>query len=289
MKTNASKLPVKSVLGQVAQAQGAPFWNMAMDKDGRGHPMVCGGGITYNFKVGDCCMGIAGDRVEPGVCTCNTGDPAVSGAYSNFSCVGNKAVVLSGDAKGAVGTVVGKTVGAGRASNVILHFDDETLHKLSGDDRFRIESCGFGLRLSDYPDVEARSLSPKLLEVMGIEERDGKLFVPVAKVIPPELISSGLGGTAFGGDCDMSTLEGDEYWQEYQDLRFGDIVLIRDIDTTLGRTFQRGAVTIGVVSHGDSIELGYGPGITTLLAAKTDVLQGVLCKDANIANYLWLK
>ena len=124
---------------------------------------------------------------------------------------------------------------------------------------------------------------------MGIEEKDGKLFVPVAKVIPPELISSGLGGTAFGGDCDMSTLEGDEYWQEYQDLRFGDIVLIRDIDTTLGRTFQRGAVTIGVVSHGDSIELGYGPGITTLLAAKTDVLQGVLCKDANIANYLGLK
>ena len=46
MKTNASKLPVKSVLGQVAQAQGAPFWNMAMDKDGRGHPMVCGGGIN---------------------------------------------------------------------------------------------------------------------------------------------------------------------------------------------------------------------------------------------------
>ena len=213
-------------------------------------------------------MGIAGDRCDPGLCSFNTGDPGVSGAYSNFSCVGNKAVVLSGDAKGAVGTVVGKTVGAGRASNVILHFDDETLHKLSGDDRFRIESCGFGLRLSDYPDVEARSLSPKLLEVMGIEEKDGKLFVPVAKVIPPELISSGLGGTAFGGDCDMSTLEG---------------------DTTLGRTFQRGAVTIGVVSHGDSIELGYGPGITTLLAAKTDVLQGVLCKDANIANYLGLK
>ena len=103
MKTNASKLPVKSVLGQVTQAQGAPFWNMAMDNDGKGHPMVCGGGITYNFKVGDCCMGIAGDRVEPGVCTCNTGDPGVSGAYSNFACVGNKAVVLGGDASYALG------------------------------------------------------------------------------------------------------------------------------------------------------------------------------------------
>ena len=173
--------------------------------------MVGWGGITDNGRGGDGCRGIAGDRVGPGVGTCNTGDPAVEGAYSNFSCGGNKAVVLSGDAKGAVGTVVGKTVGAGRASNVILHFDDETLHKLSGDDRFRIESCCFRLRLSAYPDVEARSLSPQLLEVMGIEDTDGKLFVPVATVIPPHLTPPRLGGTALGDDCALSTLEGDAY------------------------------------------------------------------------------
>ncbi len=71
------------------------------------------GGITYNLRVGDLACGWEADHVEPGVSVENKENDARSGqaantAFNVLSCVGNKATVVTGDAKGAEGTVTGK-------------------------------------------------------------------------------------------------------------------------------------------------------------------------------------
>ncbi|MEG1732270.1 MAG: DUF4438 domain-containing protein, partial [Longicatena sp.] len=70
--------------------------------DGMGRIAMSVGGITYNYKIGDSCMGIAGDHVEPGVSLKNPVDKE-NNALQAFACIGNKAKIISGDAKGHVG------------------------------------------------------------------------------------------------------------------------------------------------------------------------------------------
>ena len=71
------------------------------------------GGITYNVRVGDLAVGWMADHVEPGVSIRNKEkeDRFPHGpnyALNVLSCVGNEAVVVTGDAKGENGVVTGK-------------------------------------------------------------------------------------------------------------------------------------------------------------------------------------
>ena len=110
----------------------------------------------------------------------------------------------------------------------------------------------------------------------------------VAGKVPAYLMGSGIGSaSAYSGDYDIMT--GD--WEEIKncgldDLKFGDIVMLENCDTSYGRGYLSGAVTIGVVVHSDCILTGHGPGVTTLFTAQTPVIEGILDKNANIANYL---
>ncbi|MEN8098748.1 MAG: DUF4438 domain-containing protein, partial [Chloroflexota bacterium] len=47
---------------------------------------------------------------------------------------------------------------------------------------------------------------------------------------------------------------------------------------------RQGAVTIGIVVHSDCRYAGHGPGVTTLMACKTSLIDPVIDPTANLAD-----
>ena len=281
LKTNRERLPIISVQGQVSHPTFGD--RPIIDTEGRVHYLVRVGGITYNAKLGDPCCGWVGDHVEPGVSSKHP-DEKMNKAYHLLTCVGNEAKVISGDAKGSKGFVIGKH---GGIDDVMIHFDDAALEKMAPEDKILVKAQGQGLALLDYPDIVLRSTSPALLDKMNIVEEDGVLKVGVAKCAPAKVMGSGLGSMPSAeGDYDI-TLFDQAVTKEYglDELRFGDIVAILDADTRFGRTYQGGAVTIGVVVHSDCLAPGHGPGVTTLMSALGGKIVPVVDPKANLKDF----
>jgi len=115
--------------------------------------------------------------------------------------------------------------------------------------------------------------------------------VPVACVIPAELMGSGLGSASVAsGDYDITTADRETLRKLSIDkLRFGDLVALEDTDNCFGRCFRKGSVSIGVVVHSDCVLAGHGPGVTTILSSKVGKIAPVIDKRANIANYLGIR
>ncbi|MCL2547829.1 MAG: DUF4438 domain-containing protein [Symbiobacteriaceae bacterium] len=285
MKTNRDKLAQIGVMTEIAQPRSnSPY---RIGADGYARPLPGTGGITYNFQIGDLCTGIVVDHVEPGV-TSRLEDAAKNGGINFLACVGNEAWLTSGDAKGARGYVTGKH---GGAEHVMIWFKPEDLEKMAIGDKIMVKSWGVGLQIEELPGIFIKNLDPLLLEKMNLQIVDGVLQVPVATCVPAYLMGSGIGSaTADRGDYDIMTADQDEYLKCGLDkLRFGDIVLLQDCDTSFGRGYLKGAVTIGVVIHSDCTLMGHGPGITTLFTAKTPLIKGLKDEKANIACYLGVK
>jgi hypothetical protein len=283
LKTNKDKLPILSVLGEVSSPGMRTPYRVGFD----GVPRVVAGtgGITYNARIGDPAFGWAGDHVEPGVSTKNKDETANSG-YNGLSCVGNKAYVVSGDAKGSVGYVTGTH---GGIEHVLVDFEPEVLERLTIGDKVQVRGCGQGLEIEDHPGVKCMNLDPSLFEKMGVREAGaGVLEVPVAAIAPAELMGSGIGASsAERGDYDITTQDAEALRAHGLDkLRFGDIVAVRDRSSFFGRSYRKGALEIGVVVHSDSKISGHGPGVTTLLTANHGEIRPVLDANANIAYYL---
>lgn len=257
-----------------------------------GKPMVGlgRGGIVYNVKVGDLCFGWAwGEKVEPGVSADGVGEDGEKGAFRNLSCIGNRVKVIDGDGKGVWGIIVGK-VGylPDRSHHVVIHFEDEALDKLAIGDKVQVKAFGVGLKLVDYPSVRVVSSSPGLIEAMGLEEVDGRLVVPVTKVIPAEYIGQGSGGSPVeASNWDVQTQSPDAI-SYLDDLRLGDIVILEDILSAWGRGYFEGAATVGVVSCGASKTMGQGIGVTVLLTGKEGELMAKVDPGANLKEYLRL-
>ncbi|MCL2404698.1 MAG: DUF4438 domain-containing protein [Defluviitaleaceae bacterium] len=281
LKTNADKLPIMSVAGVVWHPK---FGGRArINVDGQAYFLPATGGIVYNVKIGDPCLGWAADHLEPGVSTRHK-DNDHNGSYQMLSCIGNEATVKSGDAKGEKGFVTGKH---GGCDHVIIHFPQETLEKLSVDDNIGVKAIGQGMKLLDYPDILLRNMSPTLLEKMNIKEADGKLKVGVAKIAPAAIMGSGLGaGSSASGDYDI-TLFDEGIMKEYGlgDLRFGDIVAIQDADNRYGYSYRTGACSIGVIVHGECFGSGHGPGVATLITSKLPMIEPFIDDKANLANF----
>jgi len=281
IKTNSDKLPIVSVSGVVWHPKGGAAGRVTVDGDVL---WITGtGGITYNAKIGDPCIGWAADHLEPGVSTRNKDDEH-NHMYAILSCIGNEATVRSGDAKGAKGIITGKH---GGVEHVMIHFDQETLEKLDTDDKITVKATGQGMVFSDYSDIKLRNLSPALLEKMNIEEVSGKIKVGVTKIVPADIMGSGLGQVCTArGDYDI-TMFCDEIIEKYSlnDLRFGDIIAIQNADTRYGRSYRTGACTIGVIIHGNSFTAGHGPGVTGLITSHKPVIEPFADKNANLANY----
>lgn len=282
MKTNREHLVKLSVIGKVH----SPTILTPYRVSNQGIPMVLPsvGGICYNYKIGDDCMNLAGDHVEPGVSIKNDVNNE-NAALMYLACVGNSAKVVSGDAKGKTGIVTGMH---GGIDHVLIYFDDETLGQLAIDDKIQIRAIGTGLKIEGYDDIHVMNIDPDLLERIPIEESNGNLYFPVVAEVPAYLMGSGIGSSsADSGDYDI--MSGDiEALKELglDSLRFGDFVYLRDCDNTFGRQYLKGAATIGVVVHSNCIISGHGPGVTTLLSTKAGTIKPKIDPDANLKKYL---
>lgn len=286
IRTNERSLIRMAVQGQVMPPR---CYGWELTETGRGETLPSVGGITYNVLVGDSAYGWAADHVEPAVTfTASRAhlDSNPNKAFNAYACVGNKARLISGAAKGRVGTVTGHH---GGVEHVIIDFPQEVLRKMTEDDKVLIEAHGSGLCLPDYPDLRCFGLSPVLFKKMGlVATREHTIKVPVVAVVPPEIMGSGIGALDnYKGDYDIQTQDRETLAELGLDhLRLGDLVALMDQDHRFGVGYRRGACSIGVVVHGDSLLTGHGPGVRVLMTDPGSALQPVIRKQANIGALL---
>ncbi|NLW78714.1 MAG: DUF4438 domain-containing protein [Ruminococcaceae bacterium] len=282
---NTEQLVIQSVIGAIrSPAIHAPY---RVDHAGIPFTLPGTGGITYNVKVGDSVFGMQGDHLEPGV-TVQNKDTTENSALNLLACVGNTARVVSGEARGEAGIVTGKH---GGVEHLLVWFSDDTLDKLVIGDKIQVKAVGQGAQITGFEDtVQVMNLDPALYDKLGVTTAAGRLMLPVAATVPAHLLGSGIGSpNARRGDIDIMTADTAELAAHgLGTLRFGDIVLLQDCDTSYGRGYLKGAVTVGVVVHSNCLLAGHGPGVTALFTAKTPVIQGILTPGANIADYLEL-
>ena len=292
LRTNVDKLVKISVVGEVA----SPVYGKGIYRiSAEGNPVVLPGvgGITYNVRVGDLACGWEADHVEPGVSVENKeNDPrfgrGANTAFNVLSCVGNEAVVIAGDAKGAKGVVTGKH---GGIDHVLVDFQPETLEKLMLGDKVLVKAFGVGLKLLDFPDIKVMNMDPQLLEALDPKPDGEKLEVPVTHVIPAAIMGSGLGANhTYSGDYDIQLFD-ENVKKEFglDDLRLGDIVAIRDADHSYGRIYKQGAISVGIVVHTNCVSSGHGPGVTTLFTSSTGKITPKIDAKANIASIFKLR
>jgi hypothetical protein len=74
-----------------------------------------------------------------------------------------------------------------------------------------------------------------------------------------------------------------------EELRFGDLVLLKDTQTDYGKGYYKGGSTVGVVCSGPSDISGLGIGVTPVLSTRFGKLTARIDKEANIGKYLGLK
>ena len=291
LRTNAEKLIKISVMGEIASPTIRSVYNVSAT----GKPVVLPGvgGITYNLRVGDPACGWEADHVEPSVSVENKENDARSGqaantAFNVLSCVGNKATLVNGDAKGAEGTVTGKH---GGIEHVLVDFSSEILEKLVLGDRILVKAFGVGLKLVDYPEIKVLNMDPALLDAWNIEPKGDKLEVPVTHIVPAAIMGSGLGANQVNsGDYDIQLFdEGVVEQYGLESLRLGDLVAIMDADHSFGRIYRQGAVSVGVVIHTNCVTAGHGPGVTTLMTSSDGKIVPQISREANIATLLKLR
>lgn len=147
-------------------------------------------------------MGIEGDHIEPGVSMKNPNERE-NKAFLAFSCIGNKAKIISGEAKGRCGYVTGKH---GGIDHVMAYFDRKTLEMMTCDDKILVQACGLGLKLLNHREIQVMNIDPELLDKLDITEEQDGIHVPVAACVPAHLMGSGLGSSEMMlGDYDIMT------------------------------------------------------------------------------------
>ncbi|GAB4226265.1 MAG: hypothetical protein Kow00121_54450 [Elainellaceae cyanobacterium] len=293
LRINQSDLVMVTVMGQIAHPIGAanPY---RIGNDGVPRILPATGGIMLNQRIGDRCVGLAGDHIEPGVALHNNNREVIGSrrgpnwALITYACVGNRAEVISGPCTGKRGLVTGKH---GGVDHVLVDFSPEVLRRLRISDRIQIYSHGLGMRLLDYPDIQVFNCSPGLMQKWGLQADSHHLQVPVTHLVPASIMGSGLGkNTVWRGDYDIQLFD-PEIRRRYRlnTLRFGDLVAILPGDTRFGPSFRQGRVTIGIVVHGDSTVSGHGPGVTPLLTGSAERLQPIYDPQANLAILFGLR
>jgi hypothetical protein len=289
MITNQDKLVMLSVTGQVSSPMMAAGGYRIAGNTGSPVILPGVGGITYNVKVGDSACGWVADHVEPGVSMKNLsaseGSRSANAALNILAAVGNDAVVISGDAKGARGTVTGKH---GGIEHVLVDFDSRALEKLAIGDRILVRAYGTGLKIEGFEHIKIMNLDPRLLARMRPKAIGNKIEVPVACVVPARLMGSGIGKAhAHSGDYDIQLLDRKTIEKfGLTDIKLGDIVAIKDADHTFGRMYRKGSITIGVVVHSDCVISGHGPGVTTIMTSSGGRIIPRIEAKANIARLL---
>lgn len=190
LQTNRDK-----IVEMLLQCQpGQPRTRGTYQVDHKGAPFLLPaiGGITPNVLVGDPAFGLAGDHIEPGV-SCNSNSDKrfdfPNDSLQMFSCIGNRARLVSGKMEGIEGVVTGKH---GGSEHLMIDFPVEVMEQMTYDDKIIVYSRGQGLELTDYPEVKLFNLDPDLLQTMNITDQDGTLKVPVTTCVPAVCMGSGV-------------------------------------------------------------------------------------------------
>ena len=287
LRTNAPDLVMQAVIGEIGSPIGraTPY---RIGTDGVPRILPGPGGISINRRVGDRCVGLAADHVEPGVSLRNHqrnvgGAPdGPNLALMTSACVGNLARVVTGRCRGATGLVTGKH---GGVNHVLVDFDSRTLANLSIGDHVQIYSCGLGLELPDFPEITITNCAPSLLRRWDPGRRGGVLEVRVTHVVPAEIIGSGRGqNTVARADFDIELFDPTVRRRFGLDtLRFGDLVCVEGADSRFGFSARHGHRTFGVIAHSDSTVSGHGPGVVALLTGPSSRLRPIFDDNANVA------
>ena len=288
LRTNKDKLVRISVMGQVDAPRfpTVPWTPHFITREGKPSLLPLNGGIVYNVRSGDPALGWAAELIEPGV-SIRAKDSAAHRALKVYASVGNQAVVMAGRAKGAKGTVTGKS---GRfMDHVIIDFAPEALEDLAVGDPILVKAFGRGAAIEGFPGIEVKNIDPDLLEKMGIAESDDRLQVPVVATLPAELMGAGAGLDSDGGCLQIQTgSPGVVENYALQDLRLGDVIAVEDYDCSYAPGYWRGAMSVGVVGHGDSVRTGFGPGMTMFMTGSSSEIMPIQGPRANVARLLGL-
>ena len=125
LSSNRANLVAMHVQGEIAPAS-VPSSLYDVGADGRPRILPSVGGICLNVRVGDNAFTPVGDHIEPAV-SVRAKDERVNVGFCVLSCVGNKATVLSGDAKSETGVVTGKH---GGVEHVMVDFNERVMARL---------------------------------------------------------------------------------------------------------------------------------------------------------------
>lgn len=251
------------------------------------------GGIALNVRVGDSAAFWEADHLEPGASLkCKAKDewgsdiPNIS--LNLMACIGNEALVLSGSAKGKKGVVTGKH---GGIEHILIDFSFEVLKKLSIGDKIQISAFGLGLKILNFSKVKVMNLDPDLFKKLKLKIEKEKLVVPVTHIIPAFLMGSGLGSNqTYSGDYDIQMFDKDCVKKYHlEDLCLGDFIAISDTDHSYGRIYRSGAISIGVIGHGNCVSAGHGPGVITVFTSSEGAIIPMVDKEANLAKILKLR
>jgi len=284
VKSNVEKLVTVSAMGQIVSPSypGLPAQPYQLDSEGKPFLLPQFGGIVYNVSVGDSAYGWLADCIHPGVSIAMKNDDNGNRGLNIFSCVGNTAVVMSGEAKGEKGVVTGKS---GRFSeHVIIHFPLSVREKMAIGDKIIVRTRGVGMTLDNHPDIKLKSCSPELLDKLeATTNDDGKLSVPVVGTVPAHLLGAGAGLTSEGGSLHIQTADKDALKEaRLDDLKLGDVVALQDYDSSWNHGYRRGSIGVGVVGQGDSPRSGYGPGLTVIMTSTENGIEPVLSPGVNL-------
>jgi len=286
MKTNENLLVNVSVMGSVCQPnfQSLPAEPYRLDSNGNPFLLPSWGSVVHNVSVGDSAFGWEADCIHPGV-SIKYSNEAGNRGLNILSCVGNEAIIMSGDAKNAKGFVTGKS---GRFSEqVIVHFPKKIREKISINDKILIKSIGVGLKISDFENVFCKSLSPKLFNKMNVKISKNKMNIPVAHIIPEHLIGAGSGLTSESGSLHIQTADNSEMKKhKLNNIKLGDIIYIENYDSSYQHGFLRNAWAVGIIGQTNGPRAGYGPGITILMSSKINNAKPKIETKANIVNYI---
>jgi hypothetical protein len=284
IQTNKDKLLTMAVQGQIAPAE--PSRSYTTTWDGKPKMAIGIGGINYNLKIGDKIFGWASaDRATMGVATVGTGESRGRGSWLTFTSIGNEVKVIGDEAKGEKGVIVAKF-----GSYVLVHFEDNVLEKLAVGNNLHVKATGVGLEIEGFKDVFIHGLAPEVLEKIAFKNAADKIEVPAVKEIPAEIVGQGAGGGSLSGNWHIQTCYPPDI-KKYglDELRFGDLVLLKDIQTDYGKGYFKGGATVGVVCAGPSDISGQGIGVTPIISTRSDKLVARIDPTANIGKYLGLK
>jgi len=274
------------VISQVLTGQ---VWPALADRHGYrigpdGQPFILPGmgGVTLGVHCGDRATGYAADHLEPGASVRHL-DPAANMAVQFLSCVGNQVRVESGPAAGEIGHIIGQH------AYVLVDFPEPVATRITTGDAVTIIATGQGLSLAEHQAIVLKNCSPDLLEEMpGGSRLDGRLAVHVAARVPAQAIGAGVGMISEYANTDLMGAYaglGEDLSLGLEDLRVGDIVALEDQDHRYGRGYRPGYLTIGVISTGQCMLFGHGPGPSTLMSGPAGAFALVDDPEANLASW----